>query len=101
MHRIRTMGRPAALLACLATMSLATGAAPALAAQVPPSVGGWSIAGLDTTQLQPQVVYTVAAGGMPGWQIALIAIGAAVAAAVVAVLLDRARTARRMPAPVK
>jgi len=33
--------------------------------------------------------------GMPGWQITLIALGAALAAAVVAVLLDRARAARR------
>jgi hypothetical protein len=38
---------------------------------------------------------TVVAGGMPGWQIALIAVGAALVAAVVAVLLDRARLARR------
>ena len=37
----------------------------------------------------------VAAGGMPGWQITLIALGAALAAATVAVLLDRARAARR------
>jgi hypothetical protein len=36
-------------------------------------------------------------GGMTGWQIALIAIGAALLAATVAVLLDRARTARRNP----
>jgi hypothetical protein len=32
---------------------------------------------------------------MPGWQIALIAIGAALLAATVAVLLDRARASRR------
>jgi len=32
---------------------------------------------------------------MPGWQITLIAAGAALAAAVLAVLLDRARAARR------
>jgi hypothetical protein len=32
---------------------------------------------------------------MPGWQIALIALGAAVVAAAVAVLLDRARAGRR------
>ena len=32
---------------------------------------------------------------MPGWQIALIAAGAALAAAAVAVLLDRARAARK------
>ena len=40
-------------------------------------------------------VHTVVVGGTPGWQIALIAVGAALAAAVVAVLLDRARPGRR------
>jgi hypothetical protein len=35
---------------------------------------------------------------MPGWQIALIAIGAALFAATAAVLLKRARAARRDPA---
>ena len=34
-------------------------------------------------------------GGMPGWQIALIAIGAALVAAICAVLAYRAWTARR------
>jgi hypothetical protein len=37
----------------------------------------------------------VTAGGMPGWQITLIALGAAVVAATVAVRLDRAWAARR------
>jgi hypothetical protein len=32
---------------------------------------------------------------MPGWQIVLIAVGAALLAAIVAVFLDRARAARR------
>jgi hypothetical protein len=32
---------------------------------------------------------------MPGWQIALIAVGAALAAAVIAVMLDRALSAHR------
>ena len=45
--------------------------------------------------MPPPPVHTVIAGGMPGWQIALIAIAAAVVAAAVAVLLDRARAARR------
>ncbi|HEY3881866.1 MAG TPA: hypothetical protein VGM12_25020 [Trebonia sp.] len=36
-------------------------------------------------------------GGLPGWQIALIAIGAALVAAVCAVLAYRAWTARRQP----
>ena len=40
-------------------------------------------------------VHTVVAGGMPGWQITLIAVGAALVAATVAVLFDRARAARR------
>jgi hypothetical protein len=40
----------------------------------------------------------VVIGGMPGWQIALIAAGAALAAAVVAVLLDRAHAARKVHA---
>ena len=43
-------------------------------------------------------VRTVVIGGMPGWQIALIAIGAALVAAASAVLMDRARTARHRSA---
>ena len=38
---------------------------------------------------------TFITGGMPGWQIALIAVGAAMAAAILAVLLDRAWAARK------
>ena len=45
----------------------------------PPAAQGWMIA----------------AGGMPGWQITLIAVTAALVAATAAVLLDRARAARR------
>jgi hypothetical protein len=37
----------------------------------------------------------ITAGGMSGWQITLIALGSALVAATLAVLLDRARTARR------
>ena len=43
----------------------------------------------------PAQVHTVIAGGMPGWQIALIALAAALCAATVAVVLDRTRAARR------
>jgi Zn-dependent protease with chaperone function len=39
----------------------------------------------------------VVVGGMPGWQIALIAVGAALVAGAVAVLAYRAWTARRQP----
>ena len=45
-------------------------------------------------------VTLITGGGMPGWQITLIAAGAALPAATLAVLLDRARAARRhMTAP--
>jgi hypothetical protein len=40
-------------------------------------------------------VYITTGGGMHGWQIALIAVGAALVAAAVGVLLDRARVARK------
>jgi hypothetical protein len=43
----------------------------------------------------PPPMQTIVAGGMPGWQIALIAMGAAILAAAVAVFLDRAQSARR------
>ena len=36
---------------------------------------------------------------MPGWQITLIALAAALVAAAAAVLLDHARTARKIHAP--
>jgi hypothetical protein len=45
----------------------------------------------------PARVYAIVSGGMPGWQITLIAATAALLAAALAVLLDRTRTARRRP----
>jgi hypothetical protein len=42
-------------------------------------------------------VHTVVVGGMPGWQIALIAVVAALLAATAAVLAYRAWAARRRP----
>jgi biopolymer transport protein ExbB/TolQ len=45
--------------------------------------------------LAPAHVHAALAGGMPGWQIALIAVGAALLAAVLAVLLHRVWAARR------
>ena len=80
----------AVLLAGLATV-LAFGAAspPAFATVLPPP-GGDS----GPAQAPPQV-HAVVTGGMPGWQITLIAAAAALLAAVLAVLLDRARAARR------
>ena len=47
------------------------------------------------TPATPTTVSVVTAGGMAGWQITVIALGAALVAAVAAVLLDRALAARR------
>ena len=47
----------------------------------------------------PPPVRVIAEGGMSGWQIVLIALAAALVGAAVAVLLDHARTARKVHAP--
>jgi hypothetical protein len=93
MNPIRHIRRYAAVLAALAAALLGFGAAPAFALPPPPH---GPPAGAPTPPLQ---VHTVVVGGMAGWQIALIAIGAALFAATVAVLLDRARGTRRHGAP--
>ena len=88
MNRIR---RILTALATLAGALLAfTAAAPAAFADRVPPPGGTA----GPVQAPPQV-HTIVTGGMPGWQIALIAAGAALAAAAVAVLLDRAWAARK------
>jgi hypothetical protein len=51
---------------------------------------------LTATRAAPLVITrTVVVGGMPGWQIALIAAGVALLAAAIAVLFDRARASHR------
>jgi hypothetical protein len=85
--------RLAAALAGLAGALLAVAAAApaALARPFPPRPPGW-----DKHPPPPGAgIRIVIAGGMPGWQIALIAIGAALLAATAAVLVDRARAAHR------
>jgi hypothetical protein len=71
-----------------ALLALAAAAPAALASLPPPDPGPAGV-------VPAPVVGTVVAGGMPGWQIALIAAGAALIAAVAAVMADRARAARR------
>ena len=89
LRRARRLGGLLAGLGALVTMLVVTGTA-ALAMVVPGTDGG----GVD----QPPPPVAPVASGMPGWQIALIAVGAALVAAVLAVLADRARSARRRPA---
>jgi hypothetical protein len=68
----------------------------ASAAFAVPSFARVPASGLPAVAPPGPVTSTVAvAGGMPGWQIALIAVGAALLAAGAAVFLDRARAARR------
>jgi hypothetical protein len=77
-----------------ALLAFAAVAPAALASGQPPHPPGWD----KHPPLPPHRagIHTVVAGGMPGWQIALVAIGAALLAATVAVLLDRARTAAKL-----
>jgi hypothetical protein len=79
-----------ALAGSMLSMALA---APAAFAMRLPASGGFS----PTVSTHPDLanVHTVVGGGTPGWQITLIAFGAALLAATLAVLTDRVRAARR------
>ena len=97
MNIITRLRRFAAVLAGLGVTMAAFAAAAAAASA---STGMFpDNGGVDGGAGPVPVPQAVVVGGMPGWQIALIAIGAAVAAAVTAVLLDRMRSARRQPSP--
>jgi hypothetical protein len=76
-----------------ATCGLLASAAivPAAFAMVVPGGGN---GGTGTAQPNYQIVRVIA-GGMAGWQITLIALGAALLTAAVALFLDRIRAARR------
>jgi hypothetical protein len=93
MNPTRTLRRLAAVLAGPAAAALVFGTATpaAFAYRLPPSGGGPARAHFG--------VHIMVTGGMPGWQITLIAAAAAVLAAVVAVRTDRARAARQVTAP--
>jgi hypothetical protein len=83
--RLRRLAAALAAAAC----ALLTSAViiPAASASIPIPPGGPAV--------PAPAVRVVTAGGMAGWQIALIAVGAALAAAIAAVVLDRARAARK------
>jgi hypothetical protein len=77
---------PSAFGLMLNFRTYANGRAPSLAGAVP-----------AVSQPHPTIAHTVVTGGMAGWLITLIAVGAALLAATVAVLMDRARGANRKP----
>ena len=103
MNHIRHIRRLAAALGGLAgaLLAFATAAPAALAKPDPPLLLLWQHKhpplplGHIVGPVYPAPGHAVIVGGMPGWQIALIAAAAALAAATVAVLLDRARAAGR------
>jgi hypothetical protein len=93
MNPIRHIRRFVAVMAGLAAAVL--GATPAFARLVPDPGAGYVAPSTVPAQVQ---VRTVVAGGMPSWQIALIAVGTALLAAALAVLADRALAGRRRAA---
>jgi hypothetical protein len=102
MNAIRHIRRLAGVLAGLAGVLLAFAATPAFASVPHPGPGGPAgyvgdpyIGTAPVAPVPATTVHVINTGGMPGWQITLIAIGAALLGAAVAVLLDRARATRR------
>ena len=95
MNPIRTVRRAACTL---------TGLAAALAAAVAPAPAAFAATRPYPPPGPPAEIIRIGpaahtfhgvTGDMTGWQITLIAVGAAIVGAVVGVLLDRARAARR------
>jgi len=80
--------RVAAALAAVTCTLLASAA-------IMPAARAMNVIPNDGGPAQASVGGVITAGGMPGWQIALIALGSALVAATAAVLLDRARVSRR------
>jgi hypothetical protein len=96
MDPIQHLRRFAAVVAGLAA-ALVAFATPAFAS-LPPGHGGPVGHAVPPPAGTPVVqVHTIVSGGTPGWAIALIAIGAALLAATLAVLVERTRAARRKP----
>ena len=101
MNAIRHIRRLAGVLAGLAGVLLAFGATPAFAGILQPDPGGLlphpPVLPAQVTGPVTGSVHTVVIGGMPGWQIALIAVTAALFAATttIAVLADHVRAGRR------
>lgn len=87
-HHVRRIAGVLGAFAAIVLVGLA-GATAAFAYPDPP------IPGPAMPMRSPPRVHSIVAGGMPGWQITLIAIGAAIFAAALAVTADRILTARR------
>jgi len=98
MSTIKSLSQLGAVLASLAVIAVSfASSALASTSVIPVPGGGGGGASPDGTPAPVTVVRTVVVGGMPGWQIALIAVVAALFTAIAAVLVERSRTARRRP----
>jgi hypothetical protein len=98
-HAGARLRRFAAILAAVTSGLLASVAiVPAAFARMEPDPGEGYVS-TRVARVPATTVRVVTAGGMPGWQITAIALGAALLAATAAVLLYRALAARRS-APV-
>jgi len=97
MSTIKGLSRLGAVLASLAIIAVAFASGASASTSMIPVGGSGGGAALDGTPAPAAVVHTVIVGGMPGWQIASIAAAAALVTAIVAVLVERSRTARRRP----
>jgi hypothetical protein len=92
--------RIAAVLSVAAAVVLAWAAAvPAASAAIIP-VPGAGAGYRPAPAATGGTVHVITAGGMPGWQITLIAVAAALAAATAAIFADRARASRRAASPI-
>ena len=92
MNTIKGLSRLGVLLASLGVIAVTFARGASASTAVLPIDPGGPDAGSGTAGVI--VVHNVV-GGMPGWQIALIAVAAALVTAVAAVLVDRTRSARR------
>ena len=83
----------AAVTGGLLAWAAAVPAASAATTLIPHPDPGGASGPVPATPAAP--VQVITAGGMPGWQITLIALAAALVAATAAVVLDRSRASRR------
>ena len=95
MRTIKSLSRLGVVLASLAVVAVGLASGASASTTMIPLGGGGGGAAPDANPVT--VVHTVVVGGMPGWQIALIAVMAALVTAFAAVLVERTRVARRRP----
>ena len=95
MRTIKSLSRLGVVLAGLAVVAVSLASSASASTTMIPVGGSGDATATDTGPVT--VVHTVVVGGMPGWQIALIAVVAALVTAFAAVLVERTRMARRRP----